>query len=231
VGGLRAPCLHVCHPLIGVGVGLGAVGAHVRFDGEVGHKRLLQDGAVQHLRLDGQLHLDAPRVRFRPDETRVHQFHLRLRSRTNGNVKFQYKRAALFFRSYHKKIERFNKNSLFFLLLRKEIKKRIRLKNLPKALSRGKGPPRERRGFGWNATGPRKQSFAACAGGRWIVAVNALPCVPRPERGSPLANSRARNHAATGAEHGKGPVCLSRGHTGQPFGVRGRRQALPSAGL
>ena len=76
-GSCGVPYLDGGNPGVGIGVLLLAVGAHVGFDDILDHKGLLQDGAVEDLGLHGDLHLEAARVRLCPDETRIHQLHLK----------------------------------------------------------------------------------------------------------------------------------------------------------
>lgn len=73
---LPSPHLHACVPAVWVCVMPVAVHAHVVLDHELHHEALLQDGAVEHLRLDGQLDLEALGVRLSPDEASIHQLHL-----------------------------------------------------------------------------------------------------------------------------------------------------------
>ena len=62
------PCVRVC-------VMSGALHAHVIVHHIFHHKALLQDGAVKHLCLDGDLDLQALAVGLCPYETSVHQLH------------------------------------------------------------------------------------------------------------------------------------------------------------
>jgi hypothetical protein len=68
--------LHGRDPGVGVGVLLLTVWTHVGLNHVLYNKRLLQDGPVEDLRLDRDLHLQPPGVRLRPDEPRIHQLHL-----------------------------------------------------------------------------------------------------------------------------------------------------------
>lgn len=75
---LLAAHLHARRPGVWVCVGAVALEAHVVFDDKLDDKALLQDGAVEDLCLDGELHLEPLAVRLRPDEAGVHQLHLLL---------------------------------------------------------------------------------------------------------------------------------------------------------
>lgn len=70
------PHLHACCPAVWVCVGPVALQAHVVLHHKLHHEALLQDGAVEDLGLDGQLHLEPLAVGLSPDEPRVNQLHL-----------------------------------------------------------------------------------------------------------------------------------------------------------